>query len=59
VREDETATIPVGQSVVDVSTIVWQYGYGWVCAVHGYAGHTSRSECLHVRAAQRAAAETP
>jgi hypothetical protein len=55
---DETR-IPVGKSPVDVSTTVWEYSYGWVCAVHGYGGQTSRPECLHVQAAQHAAAATP
>ena len=52
---DEHQPIPLGQTTTDVSTIVYRYRYGWVCGDCGYAANTTRAECNHVQAAQRAA----
>ena len=51
---DETQPIPLGKSPADVSVVVHEYRFGWVCGACGYAPAANRSECEHVRAAQAA-----
>jgi len=49
---DEAQPIPLGKTATDVSVVVHQYRFGWVCGECGYAAAANRSECQHIRAAQ-------
>lgn len=49
---DESQPVPFGKSETDVSIVVHQYRFGWVCTVDGYSGATTRTICSHVKAAQ-------
>ena len=52
---DETEPIPLGKTATDVSVVVHQYRFGWVCGSCGYSGDTTRPGCDHIKAAQDAA----
>ena len=51
---DEAQRIPLGKTATDVSVVVQEYRFGWVCGACGYAAAATRSECEHVMAAQAA-----
>ena len=52
VRDETQGPPPLGKSMVDVSVVVHEYRFGWVCGECGYADAATRSECQHIRAAK-------
>jgi hypothetical protein len=52
---DEAQPIPLGKTPTDVSVVVQEYEFGWVCGSCGYSGDTTRAACDHIKAAQDAA----
>jgi hypothetical protein len=52
VRDETQGPPPLGMSLVDVSTVVYEYRFGWVCGEDGFAGDTTRPGCEHIQAAQ-------
>jgi len=55
---DETQPIPLGKTATDVSTVVYRYKFGWVCASCGFVVtpfKAARNICEHIQAAGRAA----
>jgi hypothetical protein len=50
---DPHVPIPLGKTTTDMSIIVQQYRFGFVCHSCGpYTGNTSREDCEHIRAAK-------
>ena len=49
---DAAQPIPLGKTATDVSVVVHQYRFGWVCERCSYSGSTTRSECKHIQAAK-------
>ena len=53
---DERQPVPSGKSETDVSIVVHQYRFGWVCGACQPVIGTTRPECWHIQAAQAATA---
>ena len=50
---DPYQPIPLGKTATDMSVVVYEYGLGFVCHEHGFAGNTSKQDCEHITAAKR------
>ena len=49
---DSRLPIPIGKSEADVSTVVHEYKFGWICE-----GCGSKKNCIHIKAAIKAKEE--
>ena len=49
---DSRLLIPIGKSEADVSTVVHEYKFGWICE-----GCGSKKNCIHIKAAIKAKAK--
>lgn len=50
---DEMQPIPLGKTPADVSVVVNEYRFGWVCDADGYSEGSTRETCEHIKAAQK------